>query len=160
MKNVCGYNKQDLIYIRQFIKEINNEIVLRISPSGAWECSLPKYRIYLGAKKISKDLDYSWQTWYKKQEFYIGDNIFRRIISLLHEIGHFETFNVDEWDARNKIEKKLVKAYINDKISYDDLNYAYWNLPNEYKATKWAIEYYKNNRAKCEKLAAMLGLTS
>ena len=52
MKNVCGYNKQDLVYIRQFIKEINNEIVVRISPSGTWECSLPKYRIYLGAKKI------------------------------------------------------------------------------------------------------------
>jgi len=155
MKNKCGYNKKQLQLIRYFIKEINEEIVLRISPAGEFSCNLPAYRLYLGNKKL-KYQSALWEKWYRKQEFYCGD-VNNRMIALLHEIGHFETFNVDEWLLRNDQVEVLLNQFYDKKISFEDLNYAYWDLTNEYKATQWAIEYYKKNKEKCDLLAQQIG---
>ncbi len=159
MKNICGYTKQDLINVRKFIHEINDEIVVRISTDKDWQCSLPNYRLYLGAKKQPQWLTNVRLEWYKKQDFYI-DNVNMSIISLLHEIGHFETFDVDEWLERNDLTYQYQQEYCDDDtMTMEQLNLKYFEIPNEYKATKWAFEYYKNNRQKCDKLAAMLGFT-
>lgn len=156
MRNKCGYTKKDLELIRNFTKEINEEIVIKISPQGnGFYCKLPNYKIYLGNKRPSQE-ELLWEQWYKEQDFFIGNDINRKIISLLHEIGHFQTFNIDEWLDRNKKVPCLTNRYYNGEMTFKELNYFYWNLINEYKATKWAIEYYKSNREKCERLAEML----
>ena len=154
MKNWCGYNKKELKIIRDFIHEVNNEIVVRIATDKSWKCILPLYKLYLGAKKQDKWVEEMRLNWCKEQEFYCEVNM--NIISLLHEIGHFQTFNLEEWQDRNKQVNELQNLYCEDKIDMIELNYKYFDLPNEYKATKWAFEYYKANKSKCENLAKLI----
>lgn len=152
MKNKNGYSKQDLKLIRNFIHEINSELKLRIATDRFFICVIPQYKIYLGAKKQPIEEDNIWWEWFSKQEFFTED-INKRIISILHEVGHFQTFDVNEWLDRNEKHEKLIDDYYDYKLDMKELNFAYWDLTNEYKATKWAIEYYVNNRVKCEQLA-------
>lgn len=154
MKNWCGYNKKELKLIRDFIHEVNNEIVVRISTDKSWKCVLPLYKLFLGAKKQEQWVEEIRLNWCKEQEFYCKANM--NIISLLHEIGHFQTFNLEEWQDRNKQVNELQNLYCEDKIDMLELNYKYFDLPNEYKATKWAFEYYKANKSKCENLAKLI----
>ena len=56
MKNWCGYSKQDLKIIRDFVHEINNEIIVKIGTSKNWYCVLPWYKLYLGAKNKKNGL--------------------------------------------------------------------------------------------------------
>ena len=157
MRNICGWTKQDLKTIREFVKSINNEITLRISPVGEWHCRLMEYKLFLGNKKKPIQEDIIWNKWYREQEFYIGE-VNTRVISLLHEIGHYQTFNVEEWELRNKQVNEYIDQYYDYKIELEELNFKYWNTTNEYKATQWAIEYYKTHKAQCEKLAKQLKL--
>ena len=154
MKNWCGYNKKELKLIRDFIHEVNNEIVVRISTDKSWKCVLPLYKLFLGAKKQEQWVEEIRLNWCKEQEFYCKANM--NIISLLHEIGHFQTFNIQEWQDRNQQVNELQNLYCEDKIDMIELNYKYFELPNEYKATKWAFEYYKVNKSKCENLAKLI----
>lgn len=155
MKNKNGYTKEDLKNIRKFIKDINNELNLRIATDRFFVCRIPEFKIYLGAKKQPIEEDNIWWEWFSQQKFYTK-NINKRIISILHEVGHFQTFDVDEWLDRNKKHEQLIQDYYDYKLDIKELNFAYWNLTNEYKATKWAIEYYNNNREKCEQLAKLI----
>lgn len=155
MKNKCGYSKKDLQLIRSFIKEIDKNIKVRISPAGNFECQLTIGKLNIGNKKMDKKQRVLWQEWYEQQEFYVG-KVNKRMISLLHEIGHFQTFNFEEYALRNSQEYILIEEYCKGTLSEKELNFAYWNMTNEYKATKWAIEYYRNNRNRCEELAAIL----
>ena len=155
MKNKCGYNKKQLQLIREFIKDINNEIVLRISPAKEFCCNIPEYKLYLGTKKMGYQ-SVLWENWYRQQKFYCG-KVNNRLIALLHEIGHFETFDTTEWVLRNAKVDDLTYQFYDNKMSFEDLNFAYWNLENEYKATEWAINYYKNNKEKCDLLAQQIG---
>lgn len=151
-KNKCGYSKQDLQIIRNFVKEINNEIVVKISPGKTWECQIPTYRLRLGKKKLDIE-DFYWYNWFSQQDFFTDILINKNVFSLLHEIGHFETFDVNEWLDRNNKVPQLANEYYKGTLTYEELNYKYWELTNEYKATKWAIEFYKNNQEKCNELA-------
>jgi hypothetical protein len=154
MKNWCGYNKKELKLIRDFIHEVNNEIIVRISTDKSWKCVLPLYKLFLGAKKQEQWVEEIRLNWCKEQDFYCEANM--NIISLLHEIGHFQTFNLEEWQDRNKQVNELQNLYCEDKIDMLELNCKYFDLPNEYKATKWAFEYYKANKSKCENLAKLI----
>lgn len=155
MKNKCGYSKKDLQYIRNFVKEINNEIIVKIASNENFYCKLPIYKLYLGNKKMPSYQKEVWEEWYKKQSFYCGE-VNYRIVSLLHEIGHFETFDVNEWISRNNEVNHLEYQFWCGEINGKELNFAYWDLPNEYKATEWAIKYYQENKEKCDKLAKVI----
>lgn len=155
MKNKCGYTKKQLQLIRNFIKDINEEIVLRISPRGDFCCELPQYKLFLGNKKLATE-NILWEKWYRQQDFYCGI-VSNRMIALLHEIGHFETFDINEWLSRNEETERLIKQYYKNKINFKELNYKYWEIPNEYKATAWAINYYQKNKEKCDLLAQQIG---
>jgi len=153
MKNICGYSKNDLKVIREFIKSINNEITVRISPNGEFCVLFLTYKLHLGMKKKPDYEKEVWKKWYRQQKFYNGEDINPTILSILHEIGHFQTFNVEEWTTRNKEVNKALDLYYDNKIDMETLNFMYWDTINEYKATQWAIDYYVNNKAKCECLA-------
>ena len=156
MKNWCGYDKQELKIIRDFIHSINSEIQVRISTGKDWCCRPEWYRLYLGAKKQEQWVEDIRQKWCEEQEFY-NKELNGNLLSLLHEIGHFQTINVDEWLERHKLARKYQNMYCEDKIkTMEELNYLYFNIPSEYKATKWAFEYYKANKEKCDNLAKIL----
>jgi hypothetical protein len=38
------------------------------------------------------------------------------------------------------------------------MNFAYFNIESERLATMWGINFYNNNKSKCNELVAMLGL--
>ena len=73
------------------------------------------------------------------------------LASFMHELGHHETLDMIEEDYRPikkalgeelKIVKDVLKSEIHQK---------YFDLPDEYEATMWAINYMRNN---VEKVAA------
>lgn len=152
-----NFSKEEKQIIRNFIHSIDKTIKVRISPELRFECDIPKKVIYLGSKKVSKKENALFQEWFKQQPEYIKIN--KTLISILHEIGHFMTFNAQEFEERNATEQTLLFMYENYYINEKEINFAYWNMTNERKATMWGIEYFKNNTPKCLELAAALGLT-
>ena len=75
------------------------------------------------------------------------------MITLFHEIGHSKTYNnltKEEDDYCNEVKAKIY-AIANDEdaiVTVDEekaYQFEYWNLPDEYLATQWAIEYIKEN---------------
>lgn len=61
---------------------------------------------------------------------------------MLHEIGHYYT--VVEDDDEDRLRTLLSLAF--DTIDKADRRVLYYNLPNEWEATEWAINYIKKHR--------------
>jgi hypothetical protein len=72
---------------------------------------------------------------YEEFDLYIPqDKMF--IFSILHEIGHYFTFDMNNFDEYCRMLREL-----------SDENYTeYRKIPEEYKADKWAVEFIKNNK--------------
>lgn len=68
------------------------------------------------------------------------------IFSLLHEIGHHKTLREfsDEEYAEDQMWREVFNA-----IATPEVNYAYFHLPIEKKATEWAINYIENHEQEC-----------
>lgn len=67
------------------------------------------------------------------------------IESLLHEVGHYMTmsnFTEKEWNRDNNAKYKKHK---NTKASGIALNYWYWELPTEFAANLWAINFLNDH---------------
>lgn len=153
-KRIRPFTKKDLWLIQDFIGAINSDITIAISENKRFECDIPNKTIYLGTKNINKEEKQLYNKWFRQQPFYTKVN--KRIISILHEVGHFQTFNTLEFEERNEKEILLTVMYENDLIDFEKLNFAYWNLTNELKATMWAIEFYNNNKKYCDNLIKLL----
>lgn len=72
------------------------------------------------------------------------------LISLLHEVGHAETW--DELEEDDIAYSNNMKDFIKKELEADvsearrrELHFKYFNLPDEIAATTWAIEYIKDN---------------
>ena len=150
------FNRKEKAIVQDFVNSINSSLAIKISENKRFECDIPKNTIYLGLKTIDEDELELFNEWLSTHN--VKTKMNRRILSLLHEIGHFQTFNKEEWEDRNKREQVLIFLYDQDIISYKQLNFSYWNLTNELKATMWGVNYYKRHKKQCEELAAMLGL--
>lgn len=107
------------------------------------------FRAYVGATKIR--IEYDFQSMAKND---VGQSEFRRNItmrdaslrgfsdvtlSLLHELGHFETegdvpFGYDRFKAQ-----KDYRKWCGDDLRL--LNLMYFSLPDEWLATQWAIDW-------------------
>ncbi len=81
-------------------------------------------------------------------------NIF--MLSLLHEVGHFYTLHTSS-DFRVQIAhqpKQLIEQELErltpDDPCYDTVYSNYFDLSIEKVATVWAVNYYKNNRKRCD----------
>ena len=70
---------------------------------------------------------------------------------LSHEIGHAQTcrlINEDEEIYCDNIKREINFEYCNNDVSDErdiELHQKYFDLPDEYVATMWAIEYIRNN---------------
>ena len=58
------------------------------------------------------------------------------IFSILHEIGHYFTFDMTNYDKYCKMITKIL----------DDNYLEYRKIPEEYNADKWAVEFINNNK--------------
>lgn len=155
MKNY-NFTQEEKQTIRNFIHSIDKSIKVRVSQELRFECDIEKRTIYLGSKKIDKKENKLFQEWFRQQPEYIKIN--KTLMSILHEIGHFMTFNKQEFEIRNETEEMLMFMYENYYINEKEINFGYWNIANERKATMWGVDYFKNNQEKCRYLAAALGI--
>jgi hypothetical protein len=79
-----------------------------------------------------------------KEKFDIDVSDWYFIFSLLHEIGHEQTLpRLREED----IETDIFNRSILSLMGHD--NKAYFNLPTEYAANAWAVDYLLNHQQEC-----------
>lgn len=74
--------------------------------------------------------------------------------TILHEIGHYFTDDYltdEDREADYEYRKLLSLGIIPDDYSRpdDSIDEAYFNLPAEWEATEWAINYIKKHPRKC-----------
>ena len=155
-KKITRFSKKDIKAIQNFVNSINENLKIKNSEYKRFECDIPNNTIYLGIKNNNKKDNSLFLKWFKQQPEFIDIN--KKLLSLLHEIGHFQTFNQEEFDKRNELENIYTFMYEQDIISYEQLNFSYWNLENERKATMWGVEFYKNHTTECENLIKFLNL--
>lgn len=71
------------------------------------------------------------------------DNIVPEVLAFLHEIGHYKTIKCfDNTDLENDTAAKFVLGM--NGYSQDTM-VAYWELPMEFAANVWAIDFVNNN---------------
>ena len=69
------------------------------------------------------------------------DNTF--IMSLLHEVGHYMTFSNFSEKEKEEVEKQ--KEKIDKQRNTINRNYQYFELPTEFAASWWAIQFINNH---------------
>lgn len=80
------------------------------------------------------------------------------LASFLHELGHHETLHlIDEADEAycRDYKEMLHQRLDNEKPTAEveaDIYQQYFDLPDEYEATAWAIEYMRENADKVKEL--------
>ena len=78
------------------------------------------------------------------------------IISLLHEVGHYQTFDDVDGGMLNfcQLEKqRIIRESENaSEEKLLELEEQYFNLPDELLATYWAVEYAKNHPQEIQKM--------
>lgn len=148
------------------IKKLNKQITKAFRKAVFADC--PKmyadtdFSYWMDSEEITYGLvvtDYAdkmMTTWVKDTfDFKIG-NIF--VFSILHELGHYFTeddFTDEEMDAdtelKETLEDGLTKLRRRSK-EYNELYQSYFGLPTEYSATKWAVDWIRENRKEANKL--------
>ena len=129
----------DEIELDDDVLEVKRFVSVRKGHSG--------FLAYVGAREVKIEYDFS-------KMFDIGSREFRRNIvmrdesmkgfsnvtlSLLHELGHFETEDsVPDGYDRFKAKKQYMKWCGNDIVR---INMMYFSLPDEWLATQWAIDW-------------------
>lgn len=87
-----------------------------------------------------------------EKEFGIIMDIF--LVSLLHEIGHIETFDEEIDEERTLFYSILMASYEEDKI--EEYNEKYFRIKSEYNATEWAVNYYLDNKELCDEFISQI----
>jgi hypothetical protein len=85
-------------------------------------------------------------------------NIF--MISLLHEVGHAQTlwnFSQKQIQSAHRVKKALEKKL--EKNNSDEIYSQYFDLSIEKAATAWAVDYYKNNKTRCDEFYSLFEKT-
>lgn len=143
------------------IKELNEVISAQLKPFGIESASLGAEFCY---NNIEETVDYAltetvvdeWFNEFVADTFgYIVEYTF--IISLLHEIGHYYTYdNLSDKmyyktrKQKNKIEKRLQK--IKNEEEEKELHFKYFGLYDEIIATQWAVDFAKKHPKKIRKM--------
>ena len=136
--------------IKKFIHTIDPSIRIWTRNKGGFWCVISENHINIPVKDY--DFEANLYANFLKEKFNVDYNVF--VISILHEIGHLKTHNLQLEAETQLLYLALKENYSEDKI--EEYNYSYFNLPAELKATKWAIEFYKSNFEFCENFVKKL----
>ena len=148
------FTKEDFKIITQWVHE-NIDENIEVAKSDRFECDTDEEIIYLSNKRYTK-LDAYFDKWYQKQDFYTP--IQYTLICILHEIGHIMTKDDDLLEEGYALNEMYRFMYDYGSINEEELNFAYFAIPSETLATQWGVEYYKEHKQECDKLAEMVGL--
>ena len=138
--------KLDLV--RCFVKTIDEYI--EVESDNRFCVDIDEEIIFI-PKKLNDDEELVWSN-FLKEEFKVNYNPY--VMSILHEIGHIETYTEDLNTERELTYFLLQMKYEED--NFEDFNNEYFKIPMEYYATEWAINYYRKHKKECERFANLL----
>lgn len=144
------------------LRKLNKVVSAQLQPFGITkaECST-SYGYYRNTHrveyKLTEDtLEDMWFTQFVEEKFGYKVTL-PFIFSLLHEVGHHMTDKeIDDMtdlyceDEKTLIDKEMENAKNLKKCR--ELEWRYFNLPDEIKATTWAVEYMKTHTAEIEEM--------
>lgn len=128
--------------LKNFVNYVEEEIVPTFNEGEG-------YFYETATNKINIDLtdneDFGFMRHLKETHKYKNaDKISIIVWSILHEIGHYETEDEIEWE--DDFNDRAVLALTGENVKYNTkVQDMYFNLPSEFAATEWAIDWVKNN---------------
>ena len=129
--------------IKDFIREINPMVQVKFQDLEL-EVDIDDEVIYVG-KSVDKRADKYFMAFVKKINSK-AEFINPALLSLLHELGHIETWTTEDREMKDFMFNVL-------KLSYEDVDifatdellkeycFQYFNIPLEKNATEWAIDF-------------------
>ena len=139
-------NKKELV--RQFVNMIDESIDLVYGDD--FYVDIPEEEITYTFKSYPETDELFSR--FVKETFHEEINVF--LISLLHEVGHIMTYSEEMHQERAFLYYALQLDYNPDEE--EEFNMAYFNIPSEYAATEWGVNFYRNNREMCDNFIAEL----
>jgi hypothetical protein len=143
------------------VKALNQAIYKPLAKFGISEVFLSDEYSYIFESesitfKVTDTIEDKWFMDFIKERFnYETENF---IISLLHEIGHHKANDEIEGDIYNfctdekeRITRELENKNITAKRA-KELEFQYFNLPDEIMATQWAVTYAKEHPQEIEQM--------
>lgn len=145
------------------IKKLNKAITELVEPFGISEAKLgTDFAYYFTDEHIEFQMtcgDWTDELFDKFVEEEFGfKNPYPFVLSILHEIGHHNTWEEiddDVYDIILKKKERIAKIIQNKKNSREKkiaADLEYFNLPDEYAATAWAVDYFTQNRKECDEM--------
>ena len=127
--------------IKSFIMEVNPMLSVKFQEYDL-ECDVFDETIYVG-KSYDKRTDRYFREFVNELNPECAKiNLF--LLSLLHEIGHIETWDEDEADNKDMIYSLLQMEFEDSNLGDADLKKycdLYYHIPLERNATEWGIEF-------------------
>jgi len=143
------------------VKTLNQAIYKPLAKFGISEVSLSDEYSYIFESesitfKVTETIEDKWFMDFVKERFNYETEYF--IMSLLHEIGHHKANDEIEGDIYNfctnekeRITRELENKNITAKRARE-LEFQYFNLPDEIMATQWAVTYAKEHPQEIEQM--------
>ena len=134
-------DKEMKLGIYRFIKEINPELLVKFQKYDL-ECDVFDEIIYIG-ESYDKRTDKYFEN-FVNQLNPECNKINPFLLSLLHEIGHIETYTEEDMDNKDTIYAILKMQYDEEEFSDEKLEEycdKYFRIPLEQNATEWGINY-------------------
>lgn len=127
-----GFKDLDVVDDDEFLYDIDNQIV------------------YLGVVSTSEG------TWFEQFMYEYGLNyigIVPEVLAFIHELGHSRTIDAfNENDITNDSRSKALVGYMS--YSYKQMS-IYWELPIEFAANMWAIDFINTHMDAVQELCDM-----
>ena len=129
--------------ITQFIHSIMSDVQVIYDDADFW-CDIPNKVVNVGENRDTYGDRLIQQFVMDK----FGISMHRFLIGCLHELGHIATYDEDLDQERSVLYLMLQLNFEEDKV--DEYSYAYFSIPSEYEATKWAVNYYLSHKEYCD----------
>ena len=140
MNNIIKFLK-----IKKMIKQIDNSI--KVKYGKILECEPENAVVYIGFKNTELE-NRTFRDYVNELQ---PDCIFNDLLlGILHEIGHIYTLDEADETEYLKDTELLNQLYRNDLISDEQRQYFYLRLPLESKATKWGLDFTRENENCCK----------
>lgn len=134
-----------------FVKEIDDTIKVRVSFKEFYAISSDRFiNVSLETDVLGDQLMDS----FLQKRFGISINPF--LFGILHEIGHIQTED-EELSHERAILYYMLELDFDEK-RIEDFNYMYFQIPSEFEATSWAVNYYLSHKEQCDNFVKEIGL--
>lgn len=129
-------------YIENFIKSIDEELNVSFIEKDGWNFETTSNTVNVA---ISDTEDCGFFRHLKEEHKCEFANEFSLTLwSILHEIGHYETEDFVDFDE--ELDDRVMLYLTDDVVKTNKkIQNKYYNLPSEWEATEWAIEWITEN---------------